>query len=190
MAWGTTPSCSLWMRASSPWNFPLCMWKGDPLIHLLRITVTVLLPYTLNSHPFPKLRKKHSLCLSHPLQSDPLVIPRALFWTLSSATTRFLYCWEGEPCRFRKMLCNVHCTILHSFPPNSLCHLLFWSLLSWHFNGSLHYIPKILFLNSNTTLWAYSLSVELVLFLSPSSHLSTLIFNSHFRAWELQLLSI
>lgn len=166
------------------------MWKGDPLIHLLHITVTVLLPYTLNSHLFPKLRKKHSLCLSHPLQSDPLVIPCALFWTLSSATTRFLYCWEGEPCRFRKMPCNVHCTILHSFPPNSLCHLLFWSLLSWHFNGSLHYIPKILFLDSNTPLWAYRLSVELVLFLSPSSHLSTLIFNSHFRAWELQLLSI
>ena len=155
--------------------------KGDQRIHILHVTVlllhvtTVLLSYTLNSHLFPKLRK-HSLHLSRPSQGNhsvvPLIIPVALFWTLSSAITAFLTCWEPDLHRFREVHCNLSLfAALFSIPllliPNTVCFFDHCWAPSWHFNGTIYYIPKISFLNGNALLRAHHLSGELVLFFPP-----------------------
>lgn len=97
----------------------------------------------------------------------PLIVLLALFQTLSSAITSFLKRWEPDLHRFREEHRSVRCIVLRSSSPNAVCFFNHCWAPSWHRNGTIYYIPKILFLNSKALLRAHHLSGEPVLFFPP-----------------------
>ena len=87
--------------------------------------------------------------------------------------------------------CTAEFTVLFSVPllliPNAVCFFDHHWELSWHFNGTIYYIPKTLFLNNNTPLGAHHLSVKLALF---SPHIFHLTFTDIDFSQPFQSLSI